>query len=190
MTITSFYSQEELQSFGFKSIGENVLLSKKASVYSPERISLGDNARIDDFCILSGTITIGKYVHIAAACLLYGGEEGIVFEDFSGASSRCAVYAISDDFSGKSMANPTIPEQLRSVIHGRVIVRKYALIGTGCTLLPGSIVGEGSAVGAMSLVRSSLDEWGLYAGIPCRRIKDREKCILKIVEKVYGTTVS
>lgn len=190
MTVTSFYSQEELQSFGFKSIGENVLLSRKASVYSPDRISIGDNARIDDFCILSGNISIGKYVHIAASCLLYGGEEGIVFEDFTGASSRCAVYAISDDFSGKSMANPTIPEQFRSVIRGRVIVRKYALIGTGCTVLPGSIIGEGSAIGAMSLVKSPLDEWGIYAGIPCRRIKEREKGILGIVENVYGTTVS
>lgn len=181
MSVTSFYSQEELQAFGFKSIGRNVLLSKKASVYSPGIISIGDNARIDDFCILSGNISIGNYVHIAAACLLYGGEDGIVFEDFTGASSRCAIYAISDDFSGEYMANPTIPDQLRRIIRGQVIIRKYALIGTGCTVLPGSIIGEGSAVGAMSLVKNSLDEWGIYAGIPCRRIKKRAKGVLAMV---------
>jgi serine acetyltransferase len=51
---TSFLSREKLMEIGFKSIGENVLLSSKASIYGPENIEIGNNVRIDDFCILSG----------------------------------------------------------------------------------------------------------------------------------------
>ena len=57
--MNSFYSQEELMKIGFLSVGKNVLISKKASIYNPSVISIGNNVRIDDFCILSGKVTIG-----------------------------------------------------------------------------------------------------------------------------------
>lgn len=68
----SFYSRSELEHIGFATIGKNVLLSRKASIYSPAMISIGDNVRIDDFCILSGCIGIGSQVHISAYVALYG----------------------------------------------------------------------------------------------------------------------
>ncbi len=110
---TSFLSREELMEIGFKSIGENVLLSRKASIYGPENIEIGNNVRIDDFCILTGKIKLGSYIHIAAYSALFGGEEGIIMEDFSGLSSRVSVYAISDDYSGESLTNPMIPKNTR-----------------------------------------------------------------------------
>ena len=70
---TSFYTDEELKEIGFKSYGKNVLLSRKTSIYGANNISIGNNVRIDDFCILSGNITLGNYIHIASACLLFGG---------------------------------------------------------------------------------------------------------------------
>lgn len=79
----SFYSRSELEHIGFATIGKNVLLSRKASIYSPAMISIGDNVRIDDFCILSGCIGIGSQVHISAYVALYGGM-GITIEDYSG----------------------------------------------------------------------------------------------------------
>ena len=53
---TSFLSESELKTIGFLKYGTNVLVSRKASIYNPEQIVLGDNIRIDDFCILSGNI--------------------------------------------------------------------------------------------------------------------------------------
>lgn len=70
--MNSFYSKEELQNIGFKKIGENVLISKKASIYSPQNIIIGNHVRIDDFTILSGEIEMGDYVHISAYVALYG----------------------------------------------------------------------------------------------------------------------
>lgn len=36
-------------------------------------MTIGSNVRIDDFCILSGRLEFGSYVHIAAYSALYGG---------------------------------------------------------------------------------------------------------------------
>jgi len=47
-----FYSREELEKIGFKSIGENVLISDKTSIYNPQNIEIGSNVRIDDTFIL------------------------------------------------------------------------------------------------------------------------------------------
>jgi hypothetical protein len=53
---TSFLSESELKTIGCLKYGTNVLVSRKASIYNPEQIVLGDNIRIDDFCIFSGHI--------------------------------------------------------------------------------------------------------------------------------------
>lgn len=176
----SFYSEEELMALGFKSIGQNVKLSRKASVYSPEKISLGHDVRIDDFCVLSGTIRIGNYVHIGVANLLFGGSAGITMEDFTTISSRGAIYALSDDYSGSAMTNPMIPDEYRKVEEREVLIKKHSIIGTGCTILPGVVIGEGCSIGAMSLINKSLDGWKIYVGIPCHYVKDRSNVLLEM----------
>lgn len=90
----AFYEQHELRSLGFKALGKNVLLSKKASVYNAKAIEIGDNSRIEDFCVLSageGGIVIGRHVHIAVFSSLIGAGK-IVMEDFTCISSKCAIY--------------------------------------------------------------------------------------------------
>ena len=101
--MTSFLSNEELMKIGFKSLGKDVLISRKASIYGAKNISIGSHVRIDDFCILSGNITIGDYIHVAAGCYLFGGKSGIEMKDFSALSSRSAVYADTDDYSGNAL---------------------------------------------------------------------------------------
>lgn len=177
--MNSFYSVEELSELGFKSVGKNVLISRKTSIYGASNMVIGNDVRIDDFSILSGNITIGNNVHIAAFCALFAGKQGIVLHDYTGISSRTAVYAESDDYTGNAMTNPTIPNKYRDVQGGMVILQKHALVGTGCTILPGVIIGEGTSVGSMSLVNKSLESWGMYLGIPCKRLKDRSKKVLE-----------
>ena len=81
--ISNFYSDEELMELGFQSIGKNVSISKKCSIYNSSQMSIGSNVRIDDFCILSGNITIGNYVHISAYTALYG-KYGIKIGNYCG----------------------------------------------------------------------------------------------------------
>ena len=178
----SFYSEPELADLGLKSYGKNVLISRKASLYACEKISLGDNVRIDDFCILSGKITIGNYVHIAAAVLLYGGSAGINIDDYSTISSRGAVYAVSDDYSGETMTNPMIPEKYRGAWEEPVYIGRHVIIGTNCTVLPGVTVSEGTSVGAQSLLNKSTDEWSIYYGSPAKKKSERSRTLLNLCE--------
>lgn len=180
--MTSYYSQEELYQLGFQALGKSgdILISRKASIYGAEKISIGDHVRIDDFCILSGTITLGNYIHIAAYCGLFGGSAGIEMHDFSGLSSRCVIYAESDDYSGQALTNPTIPNEYRQITKGKVVLERHVLVGTGTSILPGVTLHEGCSVGSMSFINKSLDEWGLYVGIPCRKLKERSKRLLEL----------
>lgn len=177
--MNSFYSDEELQKIGFKEIGQNVLISRKASIYSPEKMVIGSHVRIDDFCILSGHIELKDYVHIAAYVALFGANVGIYIDSFVGISSRSAIYAATDDYSGTALTNPTIPDIFRNIIEKSVQIEKHAIIGTGSTILPGVTLHEGVSVGAMSLISKNLEPWSIYVGIPAKKIKDREKTIIQ-----------
>ena len=181
--MNSFYSQEELKKIGFKSYGENVLISRKASIYSPERIKIGNNVRIDDFCILSGNVEIGNYVHISAYVALYG-KEGILIKDFCGCSARCTIYSVTDDFSGEYMISPMVPDELTNITGGKVVLEKYVQLGANTVVMPNIKIKEGTAVGAMSFVNKNLEEWSIYAGIPCKKIKERNKNIIKLSKKI------
>ncbi|MFJ6324047.1 MULTISPECIES: acyltransferase [unclassified Rhizobium] len=177
---TSFLSDQELQAIGFRSFGRNCQVSRYARFYGAASMSMEDNVRIDDFAVLSGTIALGNYIHIASHCVLHGGSDaaGISMEDFSGLSARVSVYAHSDDYSGLWLTNPTVPNELTNVISRNVSIGRHAIIGTGSVLLPGVIVGEGAALGAMSLATKSLEPFTIYAGNPARRLKSRQRDFL------------
>ncbi|GFI45490.1 dTDP-4-amino-4,6-dideoxy-D-glucose acyltransferase [Lachnospiraceae bacterium] len=184
--VKSFYSDSELAKIGFKSLGENVQISRKACIYGAERITIGNNVRIDDFCVLSGNITLGSYIHIAVYCALFGDKVGIEMEDFSAISSRSVIYAKSDDYSGESLTNPTVPEEYLKFIEGRVVIRKHVVVGSGTTILPGVEIGEGSAIGSMSLVNKALGAWGIYVGIPCQYKRERSKKLLEMEKELLS----
>ena len=174
---TSFYTEQELKDLGLKSFGHNVLLSRKASIYGAENISIGHDVRIDDFCILSGKITLGSYIHISAYTALYAGSEEITIGNFSSISSRCVVYALTDDYSGQVLLNSMVPDEYKHVISEKVIIDDYVNIGTGCTVFPGVHIAEGCAVWAMSMVSKSLKEWECISEYRARELSTgTEKC--------------
>ena len=178
-----FYTMEELQGFGFKRIGKNVKISTKCSIYMPEKMEIGNNVRIDDFCFLIGKITLGDFIHIAPFSNLVAGNAGIVMHDFSGISSRVSIYAVTDDYSGASMTNPMVPNEYKNVFGAEVVVERHSIIGASSVILPGVVVREGSSCGSMSLVNKSTEPWSINVGIPARKIGDRKKDLLKLEEK-------
>lgn len=173
-----------LLKMGFASVGHNVLISDRASFYGTERISIGNNVRIDDFCVLSagvGGISIGDYIHIAVYSLLIG-RGRIILEDFCNISSRVSLYSSSDDYSGATMTNPMIPERFTGVSHADVTVGRHVIVGSGSVLLPGVTLEEGVAVGALSLIRENCRSFGIYAGTPARLVGERKHDLL-LLEK-------
>lgn len=173
---STFYNREELAQLGLHSYGENVCISRKCSIFSPEKISIGNNVRVDDFCILSGRIILHNNIHISAYSALYGGF-GIEFLDHSGCSARTTIYSAMDDFSGDYLIGPMHPNNLTNVQGGKVVVGEFVQIGANCVVFPNLTIGEGAVIGAMSLVRESVKPWTVNVGIPLRVIKKRNnKC--------------
>lgn len=177
-------TRNQIEEMGFAYVGKNVSLSDKASFYNCGGISIDDNSRIDDFCVLSagaGGISIGKNVHIAVFCSLLG-RGRIEMHDFSGLSARVSLYSSSDDYTGRSMTNPTLPPQFTNVLHADVILGKHVIIGAGSIVLPGVVLEDGVAVGALSLVKKRCHAFGVYSGNPARRVLERKRKLLEVEE--------
>lgn len=177
----SYYSHDELINVGFKHVGREVKLSRKASIYNAAKIEIGEYSRVDDFCVLSagaGGISIGRNVHIAVYSLLIGAGR-IQINDFANLSSRVSVYSSNDDYTGEFMTNPTVPDRFTNPTHAPATIGRHVIIGSGSIILPGVVIHEGCAIGALSLVKSSCDAWGIYVGAPVRRVGDRRCDLLR-----------
>ena len=178
-----YYQESELREMGFKSVGDNVRIQKNCTILGVENIQIGNNVRIDAFCTLSasgtGWIELGSYIHIAPYCFLSAGD-GIYIDDFSSVSSGSAIYSRNDDYSGNRMTNPTVSDKYTGVTHATVKLEKHVIVGSGCVILPGVTIGEGSSIGALSLVNKSLESWNIYAGTPAKKIRERSKRLLEL----------
>jgi acetyltransferase-like isoleucine patch superfamily enzyme len=175
-----YWEEGALVTFGFRSVGKNVRIAKNCTIVGLNNISFGDGVRIDGNTLIvasSGHVTIGSYVHIGGACSL-GGGGGITLEDFSGLSQGVKIYSVSDDYSGESLTNPCVPINYKKVQSSPVSIGRHVIVGSGSVILPGVTIGEGSSVGALSLVNRSLDAWGVYFGAPAKRLKSRAKNLL------------
>lgn len=180
----AYLSRDVLENMGFAKLGLHVKISDKTSIYEPDKMEIGDHSRIDDFCVLSGRIIIGRNVHIAPMCLVAGGKPGITLEDFAGLAYHVKVFAQSDDYSGETMTNPTVPAEYKAETFNPVHVGRHSIVGAGAVITPGVSLGEGTAIGALALVLRSTDSWSIYAGIPARRAKGRSKNLLQL-ERQY-----
>lgn len=176
----NYLSYRELESLGMR-VGKNVKIHKKASIYGAGNIVLGDNVRIDDFCVLvaTGALHIGSFVHIPPFCYL-GSKFGIFIGDYVSLAHGVKVYSSADDYSGEKltgcMVDPAFTNGGDSVHIGN-----HCIIGANSIVLPGVIIEDGVAVGALSLVKDRLREFGIYAGIPAKFIKPRSKNMLEFL---------
>lgn len=174
-----YYTDTELTQLGLGACGQDVLLSRRASLYGPEDIRIGNHVRIDDFCLLSGRggINIGDYVHLGAFCGLFG-TGCVTLADFANLSARVSIFSSSDDFSGAHMSNPMVPTEFTCVTVSAVTIGKHVILGAGAVVLPGVDVPDGCAVGAQSLVKRDLEPWSIYAGAPARLLGERSTALL------------
>lgn len=182
-----YYNEDDLRTEGFKSIGKNVQIFKNCTIVGIKNISIGDNVRIDAYCSIfaigTGYLKLGSYIHIGGYCLL-SASDGIIMEDFSGLSQRVSIYSRTDDYSGEYLTNPTVPSAYSGGNHGTVVLKKHVIIGSGSVILPNLTIEEGASVGALSLVIKSLSPWGVYAGSPVKRIRDRSQNLLALEDKL------
>jgi acetyltransferase-like isoleucine patch superfamily enzyme len=176
-----YLASAELRDLGCRSVGEDVRVHTTCVLVGLENLTIGSHVRIDAFCSLiagDGSISVGDHVHIASYAFL-SGAEGIDLSDFVGISQGVRIYSRNDDYTGQALTGPTIPEAYLKLDKGAVRIGRHVVVGAGSIVLPGVEIGEGSTVGALSLVKSSLGLWGIYAGVPVKRLRDRSQAMLE-----------
>lgn len=180
-----YYHSEELRGFGFAHVGDNVQIAKNCTIIGLEHISIGNHVRIDGFTsiIAAAPVRFGNYIHIGGHCHLVASAE-LIFGDFSGTSQGVRIYTATDDYAGEGLAGSTIPRHLRRPTIAPVSFGKYVIVGANTVVLPRGNIGEGSVVGAQSLVTKPLPPWGVYSGSPARFLKPRLREIERLAEEL------
>lgn len=171
-----------------KACGKNVIIGKTVRIRYPELVSIGDNCIIDDFTYISTQLEMENNVHISAGCKLIGGPKcKVTMQAYSTFSPNVVIAAGSDDYVG-GIATPMVPEEFKGdVSYGDVIIAKHSIVGAGSVVLPNVVFGEGAAVGALSLVKNNLEAWQLYAGVPAKKIKERNRTQIQSFEQQLKT---
>ena len=169
-----------------KHIGQNVIIGKTVRIRYPELVSIGDNCIIDDFTYISTQLELKGNVHISAGSKLIGGKtSAVIMEEYSTLAPNVVLSAGSDDYVS-GIATPLVDAEFKGNMEtGTIVIGRHSIVGAGSVVLPNVTFGKGAALGALSLAKTNLEAWWLYAGIPARKIKERdEKKILELERKL------
>ncbi len=181
-------SEEEIRQIGFGSVGKDVHITRYALFFNPSKIYIGNRVRIDAFAIISAGeegIYIGNNVHIAAGAILNGGGGKITLSDFSGLAPYVCLWTASEDYTGGTLTNPTIPSRFRNQDKGPIYLGRHVIIGTSSVVLPGVRLADGAAVGALALVNRDVEPGAVVSGVPARRVTLRPLDRLEQLAREY-----
>jgi len=155
-----FYSEKELEvyrkNFIFGYLGRNVKIARTATITNPRDTYIMDNAVISDYALITGSVRIGAYTHIAHYVHVSGSKAKIYIGDYTGISARTSFYSSNDDWSGKTLASPC-PDEYRNPESGDIIVGDYVLMGFGCIILPNTVIGDNCIFGKWSYIKGQYE---------------------------------
>ncbi len=180
----------------FKKMGKGVILGKHLTIRHPEKILLGNNVIIDDYCVLDakgdeksgisladkviisrntilsckgGKIEVGENTNIGTCCLIHSESSVKLGRNILIAAYTYLVGGGNHDFLRIDI--PIIAQP--SVNLGGIVIQDNVWLGARVTVLDGVTVGSGTVVGAAALVNKNLPEFVVAAGVPARVIKRR-----------------
>lgn len=159
-----------------KACGKNVIIGKTVRIRYPELVEIGDNVIIDDFTYISTKLKLHSNVHISSGCKIIGGKEAFVeMKEYSTLAPNVVLSAGTDDYLS-GIATPMVGLEYKAKVEiGKIILNKHCIVGSGSVVLPNVIFNEGACIGALSLANKDLEEYTLFAGIPVKKIKQRNK---------------
>ena len=160
-----------------KSCGTNTFISANVEIRRPSMVSVGNNTAIDTGFYLTTQAEIGDYIHIAPYITVIGGAAGkLTMEHFTTIAAGSRIVCGSDNHLGDGLVGPTIPrEYADSVTIAPVLFKMFSSVGTNVVVLPGVTLGEGSVVGACSLLTKDTEPWTIYIGSPAKPYKTRRR---------------
>jgi galactoside O-acetyltransferase len=134
---------------GFARLGDGVLIHRTATIVDFGKLSLGSRVRIDPYVIISneGGVEFGNNIHMGGHTVM-AGQAAIRFEDFVNVSHFIGIFTSSDDFSGRTLNNPTIPAKYKFPPTAPIAFGRHAGVGAGSFVLAGARFAEGSVIAA------------------------------------------
>ena len=160
---------------------EDVRFGNNIEIKRPHLVRIGNHVSIDTGTYITTAAEIGDYVHIGPYVTVIGGQQArLVMGNFTNLAAGCRVICGSDRFQGEGLIGPaSLPAEFKDRMKlAPVILEHFANVGTNAVLMPGVTLRQGSVVGACSLVLESTEPWTIYAGIPAKPIKTRERATM------------
>jgi len=117
----------------------------------------------------TGDIYIGPQSIINSGCVLYSGN-GITIGLGVRVAANCTFAPVNHGYKRRDIP---IREQGFLASKGGIVVGDDVWIGANCVLLDGSQIGKGCVIAAGSIVRGILTEYGVYGGVPLRKLGER-----------------
>ena len=133
------------KSFGLK-IGNNSYIYGKAEIRSPDQIRIGQNSIIGHNALLDG-------------------RGGLEIGNNVNLSSGVWIWTTEHDVHDSNFCS--VPE--------RVIIEDYSWVSCRTVILPGVVIGYGAVVCAGAVVTKSVEPYSIVAGVPAKKIGEREK---------------
>lgn len=169
----------------FKSCGTNVYIGFNTIFTNPSEVVLGDNVRIDPFCLITTQLEVGNYVQICSHAVLGGGsQQKITMGSWSFIGYGSQLFTASEDYSGRY---GPVNEFWGSnkIFRGDIKFNDHSGVASQVIVMPGVELPTGTLIGAQSFVyRSPTHEWSVYLGNPLSRHKTRQRdnCLNKLNE--------
>lgn len=116
-------------------------------------ISIGDNVQIND------------YVHIGAIRSIHIGNDVLI------ASKIYITDHNHGNYSGNDQDSPLSIPHDRKALSSPVVLRDKVWIGESVCIMPGVTIGEGSIIGALSVVTKDIPPHSIAVGSPAKVIK-------------------
>jgi acetyltransferase-like isoleucine patch superfamily enzyme len=134
------------------------------------RISVGTGCEIDRGAILmtyGGSIELGDHVTVNAYCVLYG-HGGLRI----GNGVRIAAHTVIVP-ANHVFADPDRYIFEQGETREGIVIEDDVWIGAGARIVDGVTIARGCVIGAGSVVTRSTQPFGVYVGVPARRVKER-----------------
>jgi lipopolysaccharide O-acetyltransferase len=157
-----------------------IYIRGRKGIKGAEGLTTGVNLRIDiiDSKVNKAILDIGRnveindYVHIGVADSVSIGDNTLI----------ASKVFISDhnhgSYSGDHQSNPNSTPISRTLISKKVSIGNNVWIGEFVSILPGVTIGDGSIIGAMSVVTKDIEANSIAVGTPAKVIKiyDETRC--------------